>query len=253
MLAADSFLMKGEEVAPHARWRGNPAGEMRELLVAPPTVASAPVPRPVVIATLVLAALIALAVSAGVALALAPRLVPPGSSSSTAVPPPVIRRPRPRSPAAGAHRDAAAHPLCRVHEGAVVCTGRCSDVRTGDPAGTPMAWPSHSADSSFAPVPRAEICPKRMHYGPCGGVRDDGSCEMRPALSVRVARSPRGRAARAAAAGGAGRADGGPSSSPISRSPPTTRRSVGSSTCSRRPATPCSWASTRTGPTCRPP
>src|SRR4051794_5872639 len=22
-------------------------------------------------------------------------------------------------------------------------------------------------------------CPKRMHYGPCGGVRDDGSCEMR--------------------------------------------------------------------------
>ena len=23
-------------------------------------------------------------------------------------------------------------------------------------------------------------CPKRMHYGPCGGVRDDGSCEMRP-------------------------------------------------------------------------
>src|SRR5690348_3040339 len=23
-------------------------------------------------------------------------------------------------------------------------------------------------------------CPKRMHYGPCGGVRDDGSCEMQP-------------------------------------------------------------------------
>ena len=23
-------------------------------------------------------------------------------------------------------------------------------------------------------------CPKRMHYGPCGGVRDDGGCEMRP-------------------------------------------------------------------------
>lgn len=23
-------------------------------------------------------------------------------------------------------------------------------------------------------------CPKRMHYGPCGGVREDGGCEMRP-------------------------------------------------------------------------
>ena len=34
------------------------------------------------------------------------------------------------------------------------------------------------ADSSFAPVPGAEICPKHMHYGPCGGVRDDLSCEL---------------------------------------------------------------------------
>ena len=30
VLAADSFLMKGEEVPPHARWGGNPAQEMRE-------------------------------------------------------------------------------------------------------------------------------------------------------------------------------------------------------------------------------
>ena len=30
VLAADSFLMKGEEVPPHARWGGNPAKEMRE-------------------------------------------------------------------------------------------------------------------------------------------------------------------------------------------------------------------------------
>jgi non-ribosomal peptide synthetase-like protein len=29
VLEADSFLMKGEEVAPGARWRGNPAREMR--------------------------------------------------------------------------------------------------------------------------------------------------------------------------------------------------------------------------------
>ena len=27
---------------------------------------------------------------------------------------------------------------------------------------------------------RDDACPKRMHYGPCGGVRDDGGCEMRP-------------------------------------------------------------------------
>ncbi|GAA1318371.1 hypothetical protein GCM10009647_048900 [Streptomyces sanglieri] len=30
VLAADSFLMKGEEVPPHARWGGNPAAEMRD-------------------------------------------------------------------------------------------------------------------------------------------------------------------------------------------------------------------------------
>jgi 5,10-methylenetetrahydrofolate reductase len=30
-----------------------------------------------------------------------------------------------------------------------------------------------------APPPAVDRCPKRMVYGPCGGVRDDGSCEMR--------------------------------------------------------------------------
>ena len=84
VIDADAFLMKGQEVPAHTRWRGNPAAETREPLVAPPT--AAPVPRPVLIATLVLAALIALAASAGVALALSPRPVPPVSSSSTAVP-----------------------------------------------------------------------------------------------------------------------------------------------------------------------
>jgi 5,10-methylenetetrahydrofolate reductase len=34
------------------------------------------------------------------------------------------------------------------------------------------------AEVSSSPVPGAEICPKRMHYGPCGGVRDDLSCEL---------------------------------------------------------------------------
>jgi hypothetical protein len=28
VLAADSFLMKGEEMPPHARWGGNPAREL---------------------------------------------------------------------------------------------------------------------------------------------------------------------------------------------------------------------------------
>ena len=64
VLDADAFLMKGQEVPAYTRWRGNPAAETREPLVAPPTAASAPVPRPVLIATLVLAALIALAASA---------------------------------------------------------------------------------------------------------------------------------------------------------------------------------------------
>jgi non-ribosomal peptide synthetase-like protein len=35
VLAADSFLMKGEEVPPHSRWGGNPAGELREERPAP--------------------------------------------------------------------------------------------------------------------------------------------------------------------------------------------------------------------------
>ena len=30
VLATDSFLMKGEEMPPHARWGGNPAKQMRE-------------------------------------------------------------------------------------------------------------------------------------------------------------------------------------------------------------------------------
>jgi acetyltransferase-like isoleucine patch superfamily enzyme len=30
VLAPDSFLMKGEEVPPDARWGGNPARELRE-------------------------------------------------------------------------------------------------------------------------------------------------------------------------------------------------------------------------------
>jgi non-ribosomal peptide synthetase-like protein len=42
VLDADSFLMKGEEIAPHARWRGNPAREIRD--VSPVGPAAAPFP-----------------------------------------------------------------------------------------------------------------------------------------------------------------------------------------------------------------
>ncbi|WP_385625808.1 phosphopantetheine-binding protein (plasmid) [Streptomyces sp. P8-A8] len=35
VLAPDSFLMKGEEVPPHARWGGNPAAEMRDAPISP--------------------------------------------------------------------------------------------------------------------------------------------------------------------------------------------------------------------------
>ena len=31
VLDADSFLMKGEEIGPHAQWRGNPARELRNV------------------------------------------------------------------------------------------------------------------------------------------------------------------------------------------------------------------------------
>jgi methylenetetrahydrofolate reductase (NADPH) len=38
--------------------------------------------------------------------------------------------------------------------------------------------PTSAAHTGADVVPGAEICPKRMHYGPCGGVRDDLSCEL---------------------------------------------------------------------------
>jgi len=68
VLDADSFLMKGQEVPAYTRWRGNPAAETREPLTA------APVPASVAarVAVVVLAALVAMAVYAGLAVALAP-------------------------------------------------------------------------------------------------------------------------------------------------------------------------------------
>ncbi len=44
-------------------------------------------------------------------------------------------------------------------------TGPCGDV-------------SARSDPPADPVPGAHTCPKRMHYGPCGGVRPDLRCEL---------------------------------------------------------------------------
>jgi non-ribosomal peptide synthetase-like protein len=74
VLDADAFLMKGQEVPPYTRWRGNPAAETRDPLVALPTSPSPATP----IARLALAMMIVVAMSAGVVLALAPRSPVPG-------------------------------------------------------------------------------------------------------------------------------------------------------------------------------
>jgi non-ribosomal peptide synthetase-like protein len=39
VLDTDAFLMKGEEIAPHARWQGNPASEVRPVVPATVSVA----------------------------------------------------------------------------------------------------------------------------------------------------------------------------------------------------------------------
>ena len=130
MLDADVFLMKGQEVPAYTRWRGNPAAETREPLVAPPQSRS-PV-RP---------GRHARARGADRWRRRPESRWPSQRGRSRRSRP---RRPRSRTgdpltapaparsrPAARAHRDAAAHPLCGVHEGAVVCTG---DAPTCGPA-----------------------------------------------------------------------------------------------------------------------
>ncbi len=74
VLDADAFLMKGQEVPPYTRWRGNPAAETRDPLVVVPPSPSQATP----IARLALAMMIVVAMSAGVVLALAPRSPVPG-------------------------------------------------------------------------------------------------------------------------------------------------------------------------------
>jgi non-ribosomal peptide synthetase-like protein len=51
VLAADSFLMKGEEIPQHARWGGNPAAEMRDHHQPTPTAAPPCSAAPITVAT----------------------------------------------------------------------------------------------------------------------------------------------------------------------------------------------------------
>ena len=124
VIDADSFLMKGEEVAAGARWRGNPAVEMHEatlraVIPAPPAlsatrtpVAPLPMPRilPVGVAVAVSMAL-SLSIAVTVALASPPteraagtaagrvrRLRPAGSVGPRPLRPPARRCPTPQHP-----------------------------------------------------------------------------------------------------------------------------------------------------------
>ncbi len=100
-LAVDAFLMKGEEVAPFARWQGNPASEVRP-------VAPAPRPVPGVEPTVVLSleaptfAFLASAVAGPAGRHPYGRPVPAGPARGPALPAPRVpaaRMPVPRMPA----------------------------------------------------------------------------------------------------------------------------------------------------------
>jgi carbonic anhydrase/acetyltransferase-like protein (isoleucine patch superfamily) len=95
VIDADSFLMKGEEVAEGARWRGNPAVEMHEatlraVIPAPPALSAtrtpvAPLPMPRILPVGVAVAVsMALSLSIAVTVALAS---PADGRATTALPP----------------------------------------------------------------------------------------------------------------------------------------------------------------------
>jgi non-ribosomal peptide synthetase-like protein len=99
-LAPDSFLMKGEEVPPHARWGGNPARELDNgAVVLPAAVTAAPPARPRPL-TRAAAVLVPLAVVSGVAV-VADR-VPDPTSEARALGSPALGSPAPGSPAPAA-------------------------------------------------------------------------------------------------------------------------------------------------------
>ena len=72
VIGADSFLMKGEEVEPAARWAGNPAREVPEAAELP----SLPAARRSAVVPLVLAGLVAVALPAGVTIGMTGTNVP---------------------------------------------------------------------------------------------------------------------------------------------------------------------------------
>lgn len=55
-------------------------------------------------------------------------------------------------------------------------SGRDEDCRFADGVLPPRV---HSTLGTTVTEPGAQTCPKRMTFGPCGGVRPDGQCEMR--------------------------------------------------------------------------
>jgi non-ribosomal peptide synthetase-like protein len=118
VLAADSFLMKGEEVPAHARWGGNPARELRDGELSGATGAGAillraPIPaadrrhaswiRPVSVA----AAIVALALPVGVAVVRMPLLTTTGAATRPTPAVPVAANPSTVDSAADSAADSA--------------------------------------------------------------------------------------------------------------------------------------------------
>ena len=90
VIGADSFLMKGEEVEPAARWAGNPAREVPEAAELP----SLPAARRSAVVPLVLAGLVAVALPAGVTIGMTGTNLPFVPAALTTPPP--RRRPSQR-------------------------------------------------------------------------------------------------------------------------------------------------------------
>ena len=128
VIGADSFLMKGEEVEPAARWAGNPAREVPEAAELP----SLPAARRSAVVPLVLAGLVAVALPAGVTIGMTGTNVPFVRAAVTA--------PAPATSAVPA-TDAA---------GADTAGADTTGDDTADPADDEIADPTGTADPEEA-------------------------------------------------------------------------------------------------------